>query len=177
MLTDINEIQEQSKNLTIEEKEYLQKMDDFENIYIGVQNAKGSKELYFDSIFESKMASQKFKYLIRHLKSRITNLSNTTFVIERKLTVARKSFEMAIDTKMNDNAERLDKLMRQFSLISAMFLPLATITGMWGMNCKVPFQPQEDGVDDNLDWFYVLCGIMGGILLGCTTFFKLKGWL
>ena len=177
LLYDIDEIQEQSNNMTLEEKEHLHNMDVFENLYIGVQNAKTSKENYFELIFESKMASQRFRYLIRHLKSRLTNLNNTAFVIEQKFKVARKSFQMSIDAKMNDNAERLDKLMRQFSLISVMFLPLSILTGMWGMNCKVPAAPMEDGTDDNLNCFYILCGVMGGILFGCTLFFKLKGWM
>lgn len=135
LLTRIAELQERSKNLGVnEKKEFLQDMDVFENLYIGAVNAKGSKEKYFDKIVDLDKVSSQFRYLIRHLKSRMTNLSNTTFVIERKLTIARNSFQMSIDTKMTENAEKLDKLMRQFSLISVMFLPLTVITAMWGMN-------------------------------------------
>ena len=155
LLYDVNEIREQSKNMTIEEKEFLHIVDVFENLYIGVQNAKNSKESYFEKIFESKLASKQFRNLIRHLKSRIINLSNTTFIIERKFTVARNTFQMSIDSKMSENAERLDKLMRQFSLISVMFLPLSLITGMWGMNCKVPYMLQDPETDD-ANWFFVL---------------------
>ena len=155
LLYDVNEIREQSKNMTIEEKEFLNIVDVFENLYIGVQNAKNSKESYFEKIFESKLASKQFRNLIRHLKSRIINLSNTTFIIERKFTVARNTFQMSIDSKMSENAERLDKLMRQFSLISVMFLPLSLITGMWGMNCKVPYMLEDPETDDT-NWFFVL---------------------
>ena len=177
LLTRITELQERSKNLGVnEKKEFLQDMDVFENLYIGAVNAKGSKEKYFDKIVDLDKVSSQFRYLIRHLKSRMTNLSNTTFVIERKLTIARNSFQMSIDTKMTENAEKLDKLMRQFSLISVMFLPLTVITAMWGMNWKVPYvYGQED--TDNLDCFWWLWGVMGGIIVFWTTFFKIMGWM
>ena len=135
LLSEINAIQEISTDLNINEKiGFLKRIDAFENLYISTQNAKSSKEEYFEKIIESDMASLEFRFLIRHLKSRMRNLNNTTFIIERKLTLAKSSFQMSIDTKMTENSEKLDKLMRQFSLISVMFLPLTIITGMWGMN-------------------------------------------
>ena len=176
LLSEITELQERSKNLGVnEKKEFLQDMDIFENLYIGAVNAKGSKEKYFDKIIGLAKASSQFRFLIRHLKSRMTNLSNTTFVIERKIKIARNSFQMSIDTKMTENAEKLDKLMRQFSLISVMFLPLTVITGMWGMNCKVPYVFGED--TNNLNCFWGLWGAMGGIIVFCTVFFKTMGWM
>ena len=175
LLSEINAIQEVSTDLKISEKiGFLKRIDVFENLYISAQNAKSSKEEYFEKIIESDMASLDFRFLIRHLKSRMKNLNNTAFVIERKLTLARSSFQMSIDTKMTENSEKLDKLMRQFSLISVMFLPLTIITGMWGMNCKIPYQAD---VEDNLNCFYTIWGLMGGIIFGCVLFFKLKGWM
>ena len=140
----------------MEEEEYLNKIDVFEDHYIAAQNAKGSKEQYFEKIIESEMASENFRYLIRHLSSRMLNLSNTTFVIENKLSLSRNTYQMAVDTKMTENSEKLDKLMRQFSLVSIMFLPLTIITGMWGMNCKVPYMMVDEETDNNLNCFYVL---------------------
>jgi hypothetical protein len=156
LLNEVCEIQEQSRELTMEEEDYLHKIDVFENEYIAAQNAKGSKEQYFEKIIESEMASEDFRFLIRHLSSRMLNLSNTTFVIESKLSLSRNTYQMAVDTKMTENSEKLDKLMRQFSLVSIMFLPLTIITGMWGMNCKVPYMMVDEETDNNLDCFYVL---------------------
>ena len=172
LLKEVCEIQEQSRELTMEEEDYLQKIDIFENMYIAAQNAKSSKEQYFEKIIESETASEDFRFLIRHLSSRMVNLSNTTFVIERKLKLSQNTYQMSVDAKMTESSEKLDKLMRQFSLISVMFLPLTVISGMWGMNCKVPYM-NVDETTDNLDCFYSLCGVMGGIVVFCLTFFKL----
>lgn len=124
-----------SKKLEMKEKqEFLTAIGKFENLYIDAQNAKESKTNYFEKIVESDIASENFRFLIRHLKSRMTNLDNTAFVIERKLKLSRGTFQLKIDTTMTENSENLDKLMRKFSVISLMFSPLALITGMWGMN-------------------------------------------
>ena len=175
LLNEIQEIQVMSHGLNINQKaDFLKRIDVFENLYISAQNAKSSKEEYFDRIIESDMASLEFRFMVRHLKSRMRNLNNTAFVIERKLTLARSTFQMSIDSKMTENSDKLDKLMRQFSMISVMFLPLTVITGMWGMNCKVPYVIDEE---DNLNCFYALWGVMGGIVIGWIVLFKLKGWM
>ena len=125
LLSEVNAIQEQSRGSAFDNKmKYLQRMDVFENHYIGAQNAKESKQNYFDKIIDSQLISIDFRYLIRHLKSRMTNLGMTTFVIERKLTLSRETFQLGIDTKMTEYSEKLDTLMRKFTLISVMFLPL-----------------------------------------------------
>ena len=162
-------------DLKISEKiGFLKRIDVFENLYISAQNAKSSKEEYFEKIIDSDMASLDFRFLIRHLKSRMKNLNNTAFVIERKLTLARSSFQMSIDTKMTENSEKLDKLMRQFSVFRLIFLPLSIITGLWVMKCKVPFYASEV---DNFYCFYTLVGTMVLITICLLTIFKWKGWM
>lgn len=135
LLSEVNAIQHQSNNLKkISKAEFIQKMDTFENHYIGAVYAKDSKAKYFEQIIGSNLASLEFRYLIRHLMSRMTNLNNTNFIIERKLLLARNTFQMTIDTNLTEASENVDKLMRKFSLISIIFLPLTVLTGMWGMN-------------------------------------------
>ena len=156
LLNEVCEIQEQSRELTMEDEDYHEKIDIFENMYIVAQNAKSSKEKYFGEIIESETASEDFRFLIRHLSSRMVNLNNTTFVIERKLKLSQNTYQMSIDTKMTESSEKLDKLMRQFSLISVIFLPLNVIAGIWGMNCYVPYRDVDPSVD-NLNCFWGIC--------------------
>lgn len=126
-------------------------MDLFQNHYIGAQNAKESKRNYFKKIIQSELASLELRYLIRHLKSRMSNLHNTTVIIERKLELARNTFQTSIDANLTEYSRQLDQLMKKFSVVAVMFLPLTLISGMWGMNCTVPFQ------DIDSTWpFYLL---------------------
>mmetsp|Transcript_9913 Transcript_9913/g.11219 ORF Transcript_9913/g.11219 Transcript_9913/m.11219 type:complete len:120 (-) Transcript_9913:61-420(-) len=114
--------------------EFLQKLDLFQNHYIGAQNAKESKRHYFEEIIKSELPSLDFRYLIRHLRSRMTNLHNTTVIIERKLELARNRFLASIDANISDYSRQLDSLMKKFAVIATIFLPLQLISGMWGMN-------------------------------------------
>lgn len=152
LLNEVNVIQEQSRHLGVNSKEeFSQKMDLFQNHYIGAQNAKESKSNFFGKIIKSQLPSLEFRYLIRHLISRMSNLHNTTIIIERKLELARNTFQAAVDTNLDAYSRQLDQLMKKYSVVAVMFLPLQLITGMWGMNCKVPFQETDS------TWpFYVL---------------------
>jgi hypothetical protein len=141
LLTEVNIIQEQSRDLGMNSKyEFLQKLDLYQNHYIGAQNAKESKRNYFEEIIKSELPSLEFRYLIRHLKSRMSNLHNTTIIIERKLELARNRFQANIDANLSDYSRQLDSLMKKFSVVAVIFLPLQLISGMWGMNTQVPFQ-------------------------------------
>ena len=87
----------------------------------------------------------------------MSNLDNTENIIERKIELTKSNFHLIIDTKTSDASSALNNQMRMFTLLSLMFLPLNVITGMWGMNCKVPFIVDEA---DNLNAFYTLTAIM-----------------
>lgn len=141
LLREVNEIQEEVRDLGMNSKhEFLQKLDLFQNHYIGAQNAKESKQNYFDQIISSELPSIEFRFLIRHLKSRMSNLHNTTVIIERKLELSRGRFQANIDANLTDYSRQLDGLMKKFSVTAVIFIPLQLISGIWGMNCKVPFQ-------------------------------------
>ena len=145
LLTEVQVMQQQSKDFGVESKfEFLEKIDLFQNSYIGAQNDKESKRLYFEEIIKSELASLEFRYLIRHLKSRMTNLHSTTVIIERKLELARNRFLGSIEADTNKYSKDLDSRMKAFALIATVFLPLQLVSGMWGMNCLVPFQKTEN---------------------------------
>jgi hypothetical protein len=173
LLAEVNAIQVQSSNPgNMDKLEFLAKMDVFQNHFIGAQNAKESKSDYFVKIIESQLASLEFRYLIRHLKSRMSNLHNTTVIIERKLELARTTFQTAIDANLTEYSKQLDQLMRKFSVVAVMFLPLQLISGMWGMNCMVPFQDVEN------TWpFYGLTIAMVMIVVVFWVIFKRLKWL
>lgn len=168
LLREVNNIQDQSRDLGINSKqEFLQKLDIFQNHYIGAQNAKESKKLYFDEIIKSELPSLDFRYLIRHLKSRMSNLNHTAFIIERRLELARNRFIASIDANISNYSRDLDGLMKKFAVIATIFLPLQLISGMWGMNCKVPFQNSDSELP-----FWVMTGIMAVMVVGLWLMFK-----
>lgn len=153
LLTEVNEIMDQSTNLEeVNKLEFIQRMDTFQNHYIAAQNAKESKSAYFMKIIQSDLPSIEFRYvaspdlnistiinrlhryLIRHLTSRMSNLESTAKIIERKFELARNTFQTAIDANLTEYSKKLDQIMRKFAIAATMFIPLQLISGMWGMN-------------------------------------------
>ena len=175
LLNEINSIQSEWKEIDESNKiEFLSKIELVENHLINADNAKTSKSKYYEKIISSSLASVELRYLIRHLISRMSNLDNTENIIERKIELAKSNFHLIIDTKTSDASSALNNQMRMFTLLSLMFLPLNVITGMWGMNCKVPFIVDEA---DNLHAFYTLTAIMIFFVMLWFIFYKLKGWI
>ncbi|CAI2387741.1 unnamed protein product [Moneuplotes crassus] len=168
LLREVNSIQDQSRNLGIDSKlEFLQKLDIFQNHYIGAKNAQESKKCYFEEIIKSELPSLEFRYLIRHLKSRMGNLNHTAFIIERRLELARNRFAASIDASISNYSRDLDSLMKKFAVIATIFLPLQLVSGMLGMNLKVPFQTTDS------TWpFWALTGVMTLLVLGFWILFK-----
>lgn len=80
------------------------------------------------------------------------------------LALVREAFESEIANKTNE-------LMKVFTLISAIFLPLNLLTSMYGMNFKtIPFMDCENG-------YYYFMIIMILITLLLVIIFKKKKWL
>lgn len=168
LLREVNAIQDESTNPTDNNKlRFLRRMDVFENRFIGAQNAKESKRRFFKKIIQSQLPSIEFRYLVRHLKSRMANLHSTAVVIERKLELARNTFQTTIDANLTEYSRKLDQLMKKFTLVAVMFIPLQLISGMWGMNCKVPFQDI-----DNTWPFYGITLVMVIMVVVLYTAFK-----
>ena len=80
------------------------------------------------------------------------------------LALVREAFESEISNKTNE-------LMKIFTLIASIFLPLNLITSMYGMNfTDIPFVGMKYG-------YYVICGIMFTISMVLLCLFKKKKWL
>jgi magnesium transporter len=73
---------------------------------------------------------------------------------------------------LNSQTINTNNIVRILTLISAIFLPLALITGLYGTN----FIPSSIPDLQNPVGFYVMLGIMIAIALILVGIFKRKGW-
>merc|ERR1712176_366823 len=73
-------------------------------------------------------------------------------------------FVAKISLEMTQQSNNLAKVGGKLAGVGAVFLPLTVITGIWGMNCKVPFQYDPDSgikvFNDDLFGFLVVMIIM-----------------
>jgi len=94
--------------------------------------------------------------------------------IDRQKLIIRFSEEMIDELKDNYisyNTYRMNKIISVLTLISAVFLPLTLITGIYGMNFEI--MPE-------LKWdigYYLSLALMLVISTAMLGFFKYKGWM
>lgn len=101
-------------------------------------------------------------------------LSKIDSKIDRQKLIIKFSEEMIDamkDNYISYNTYRMNKIINVLTIISAVFLPLTLITGIYGMN----FENMPE-----LDWgpaYFVTLAAMVLISTGMLLFFKYKGWM
>lgn len=113
---------------------------------------------------ENKIIEQYNIGYFRNLSSKIEKLMLSIESLVQDLALVREAFESEISNKTNE-------LIKIFTLIASVFLPLNLITSMYGMNLQnIPFVKLKYG-------YYVVMGIMTAISLALLYLFKKKKWL
>jgi magnesium transporter len=94
--------------------------------------------------------------------------------ITRVLTHAQRlesSIESAVQIHFSAMAHRTSEIMRTLTVITALFMPLTLITGIFGMNfAEMPLLRERSG-------FWITMGIMAAIVVGLLLFFWRKRYL
>jgi len=67
-------------------------------------------------------------------------------------------------------SHRLNDVLRVLTSFSVLFLPLTLIASIWGMNVGVPGE-------HSIGAFWIIIGVMVGILVGLIAVFRRRGWL
>ena len=72
-------------------------------------------------------------------------------------------FVAKVSLEMTQQSNSLAQVGGSLARVGAVFMPLTVITGMWGMNCKVPWQydaGESSGINKELYGFCIVVGIM-----------------
>lgn len=79
--------------------------------------------------------------------------------------------DSVLATYLSSVSNRMNEVMKVLSIVAAIFLPLALVAGIYGMNfANIP----------ELEWrygYFVILGAMGGIAGGLAIFFKKRRWI
>lgn len=93
---------------------------------------------------------------------RLDRLLSSVLHLREYITQVREAYQAQIDIQQN-------QIMKVFTVISGVFLPLTLIVGWYGMNLKMP----------ELDWSFGYAYVIGlsiVVLVGCLAFFRIKKW-
>jgi magnesium transporter len=67
-------------------------------------------------------------------------------------------------------SHRINEVMRVLTVLSVIMLPLTLLSGIYGMNVRLPFERNPYA-------FWVMLGVMGSIFLVLISYFRHRDWL
>jgi magnesium transporter len=71
-----------------------------------------------------------------------------------------------MNIRMTERAEKTNDVLGKLTVLGTIVLPMNIVTGLFGMNTRVP---GEDGEPGDLNWFWAITG--GLLLSGLICFF------
>ncbi len=82
-----------------------------------------------------------------------------------------------VDLYMSSVSNRMNEVMKILTILSAIFIPMTFVAGIYGMNFSHDASPLNM---PELEWFWgypFALGLMAAIALAMVVYFKRKGWL
>jgi len=91
--------------------------------------------------------------------------------LDGQINIARENLRNLVDVNINNQSNRMNKIMTTLTLFSATFIPLSFFTGFFGMNF-IHFEILE--YQDAIWWFIGFCVM---VIVFMVWFFRRKKWL
>ena len=112
--------------------------------FIFVRELLQPKLKFFRRLSSSEKFTPAFKIYLKQLKSRAEFLLRILATSDEMLGTAEEIFSAKIEDTMTQLSQKMNELMKSFSAIATIFLPLNLVAGLWGMNVIVPGQELEE---------------------------------
>lgn len=111
---------------------------------------------------ENELIREKTMKFFRIFQSRVERLYQEVLNLRDYITQVREAYQAQVDINLNN-------IMKLFTVITAIFLPLTLIVGWYGMNLQMPEYGWRFG-------YPVIIGISAAVVAGVIIYFKRKKW-
>jgi magnesium transporter len=112
----------------------------------------------------------KQRYLADELEIYFDDIVDASERIWDMLENYKEVVEALEDTNESVISHRVNDVLRVLTSFSVVVLPLTFIASIWGMNVRVPGE-------QSIAAFWIIVGVMFGMLVGMIAFFRHRGWL
>lgn len=111
---------------------------------------------------ENSLISDEGEKELSAVMRKFDRISQRTMILKDLISQVRDTYQAQEDLKLN-------RIMKFFTVVTTIFLPLTVITGWYGMNLKMP--------EFNLDYGYpIVITISLSVIIGSVLIFKKKKW-
>ncbi|KAK9687137.1 CorA metal ion transporter [Basidiobolus ranarum] len=90
------------------------------------------------------------------IEDHILTMLQSTNHYEKILSRSHANYLAQINIEITQTANRTNDVVAKMTLLASMIVPMNIITGLWGMNVKVPGQDDQE----SLSWFYAIVCFM-----------------
>jgi magnesium transporter len=112
----------------------------------------------------------KHRYIPDDLDIYFDDINDASERIWQMLEGYKETVEALEDTNESVLSHRLNDVLRVLTAFSVILLPLTLVASIWGMNVRVPGE-------QSIGAFWIIIGVMVGLLAGMLGFFRHRGWL
>jgi magnesium transporter len=77
-----------------------------------------------------------------------------------------------LDAHLSNNSNQLNEVMKVLAVVATIFMPLTLLTGIYGMNVRLPRFPGGDSLQ-----FWWLSGISVAVILLMLAMFRRRRWI
>ncbi|GAA5862177.1 hypothetical protein JCM8547_007764 [Rhodosporidiobolus lusitaniae] len=95
------------------------------------------------------------------IQDHITTSTQNLTHYEKILSRSHSNYLAQISIEMTDANNQINDVLSKLTALGTVLIPMNLVTGLWGMNVKVPGQD----VEDNLHWFFGILGVLGAFAI------------
>jgi magnesium transporter len=120
----------------------------------------------------ARLARRDFVDISTEMSFRFRDVQDHLIRIADDATIFQDRITSILDAHLSNTSNRLNEVMKVLTIVSTIFMPLAVITGIWGMNLRLPVFP--GGERDQIWW---LAGISVAVVAAMLAVFRRKRWI
>ena len=119
-----------------------------------------------------RLARREFPFIYEQISYRFRDVPDHLVRIADESMFFQDRITSLLDANLAIVSNQLNSIMKILTVIATIFMPLTFITGLYGMNVDLP----HFGFG-GVTMFWVLMGIMVGIVAGMLIYFRRRGWI
>ncbi len=120
----------------------------------------------------ARLARREFPHISEGLSYRFRDVHDHLVRLTDEAIYFGDRISSILDAHLSNVSNQLNNVMKVLTIISTIFMPLTVLTGMYGMNVRLPHLPGGDGAQ-----FWWIAAVMAAVSLTMLGFFRRKGWI
>jgi magnesium transporter len=119
-----------------------------------------------------RLARKEFAQINNEMTYRFRDVYDNLVRLSEEATLFQDRITGILEAHLSSVSNRLNEIMRVLTVMSTIFLPLTVLTGMWGMNVRLPLFPGSERAQ-----FWWVAAIMIAMSVFMLALFRRKRWI